>query len=44
MVHLVNLVLAIFVNLVNLAYWILDILVKLDMFYHTKDKKLFERI
>ena len=48
-VHLVNMVLAILVNLdhvaflVHLAEWILDIWAKLDMFYYPKDKKIFHR-
>ena len=49
-VYLVNLVLAIWVNLVNvvhlvhLADWILDNWVKLDMFYYPKDEKIFQKL
>ena len=48
-VHLVNMVFAILVNLVHVAHlvhsteWILDIWAKLDMFYYPKDKKMFNR-
>ena len=46
LVNLINLVFAILANLVHLVHlasWILDILLKLDMFHYTKDKKLFDR-
>ena len=48
-VHLVNVILGILVNLVNvvhldhLAKWTLDIWVKLDMFHYLKDNKIFHR-